>query len=134
MKENIGFLQTQYDPQSGWIMNNFSIGTPGGTEVENSGNKYDITPGLQKVFTDTKYETAKSMSDTEKVIFRDILQKTIYNSFKPGKGKMSGRDRYFKYELDNEVRRTLNLDKQLKGRGVEKIIIPSNIIDIYTRL
>ena len=28
----------------------------------------------------------------------------------------------------------MNLDKQLKGRGVEKIIIPSNIIDIYTRL
>ena len=30
--------------------------------------------------------------------------------------------------------RILNLDTKLKGRGVEKIIIPSNIIDIYTRL
>ena len=28
----------------------------------------------------------------------------------------------------------MNLDNKLKGGGVEKIIIPSNIIDIYTRL
>ena len=75
MKDSSGFFKTQHNPLSGWIFNNFSIGTPGGTEVEISGNKYDITPGLQKVFTDTKYETAKSMSDMEKVVFRDILSK-----------------------------------------------------------
>ena len=28
----------------------------------------------------------------------------------------------------------MNLNTELKGRGIEKIIIPSNIIDIYTRL
>ena len=47
---------------------------------------------------------------------------------------MSGRDRYIKIDLHNDVRRILGLDKILKGRGIEKIIIPSNIIDIYTRL
>ena len=47
---------------------------------------------------------------------------------------MSGRDRYIKYELEDDVRRILNLDEKLKGRGIEKIIIPSNIINIYTRL
>ena len=47
---------------------------------------------------------------------------------------MSGRERYIKNDLDNDVRRILNIDKKLKGRGVEKNIIPSNIIDIYTRL
>ena len=30
--------------------------------------------------------------------------------------------------------RFLILDTKLKGRGIEKIIIPSNIVDIYTRL
>ena len=115
-------------------MNSFSIRTPGGTEVEINGNKNDTTPCLQKVFTDTKYKTDKSMSETEKVVFRDILLRTIYNTNIAGKGKMSGRDTYIKYELDNEVRRILNLDKQFKGRGVEKNVIPSNIIDIYTRL
>ena len=47
---------------------------------------------------------------------------------------MSGRDRYIQNKLDDDVRKILNLDTKLKGRGVEKIIIPSNIIDIYTRL
>ena len=134
MKDNTGFFKTQYNPLSGWILNNFSIGPPGGTEVEISGNKYDITPGLQKVFTDTKNETAKSMSDMEKVVFTDILSKTNYYNRKPAKGRMSGRDRYIKNDLGNDVRRILNLNKKIKGRGVEKIIIPSNIIDIYARL
>ena len=33
-----------------------------------------------------------------------------------------------------DVRKILNLDYKPKGRGVEKITIPSNRIDIYTRL
>ena len=32
------------------------------------------------------------------------------------------------------VSRSLNLDTRFKGRGIEKITIPSNINDIYTRL
>ena len=47
---------------------------------------------------------------------------------------MSGRDKKIKIDLDNDVRRILNLDGKLKGRGIEKITTPSNIIDIYTRL
>ena len=46
---------------------------------------------------------------------------------------MPGRDRYNKKDLDNDVKRILNLDTKLSGKVV-KIIIPSNIIDIYTRL
>ena len=134
MKDNTGFFKRHYDPQRGWILNNYPIKTPSGTSVKISGNKYDMTPGLRKFFTDTKYETAKSMSDTEKVVFKDILSKTNYYNRKLTKGKMSGRDRYIKYDLDNDVKRILNLDTKLKGRGIKKIIIPSNIIDIYTRL
>ena len=47
---------------------------------------------------------------------------------------MSGRDRYIENDFDNDVRRTLNLDTKLKGRGIQKFIIPSNVIDIYTKL
>ena len=134
MADNTGFFKTHYDRQRGWILNNYPIKKPSGTKIEIDENEYNITPGIQKVFTDTKYETAKSMSDMEKVVFRDVLQKTNYNTYKRGKGNMSGRDRYIRYELDDEVRRIPKLDKKLKGRGIEKIIIPSNIIDIYTRL
>ena len=133
MLDNTGFFKTLYDSQRGWILNNYPIKMPGGTKIEINEHEYNITPGLQKVFTDTKYETAKSMSDKEKVIFRDILQKTNYDTYKRGKGNMSGRDRYTRYELADEVRRILKLDKKLRGRRIKKIIIPSNIIYIYTR-
>ena len=46
-----------------------------GRGIEINDNKYNIIPGLQKVFTDKTYETAKSMNDIVKRVFRDILQK-----------------------------------------------------------
>ena len=134
MKDNTGFFKTHSDPQLGCMLNIYPIRTPGGTNVKNGGNKYDRSPGLQKVFTDTKYETAKSMSDTEKVVFKDILSKTNYYNLKLTKGKMSGRDRYIKNDLDNDVVKILNLYKKLRGKEVEKYIIPSKLIDNYTRL
>ena len=75
------------------MLNSHRIKTPSRSNIKIYENEYNLTPGLQKVFTDTKYETAKPMSDRESVVFRDILQETNYNKYKPGKGKMSGRDR-----------------------------------------
>ena len=134
MTDNTGFFKTHHDPQRGWMINNHPIKMSKGTSVEINEIKYNISPGLQKVFTDHSYDTAKSMSDKDEVILRDILLKTGYYNRKPTKGRMSGRDRYTKYELDYDVSRFMDLNTKLKGRGVEKIIIPSNIIDIYTRL
>ena len=115
-------------------MNIYPNKTSGGTEVDISGNEYNISPGLQKVFTDTSYDAATSMNATEKVVFRDILRKKGCYNRKPTETRMSGCDRHIKNDLDNDVIKYLNLDNKLKGRGVEKIIIPSSIIDIYTRL
>ena len=93
-KDNTGFFKTHHDPQHGLMLNNYPIKTPGGTEEEISGNKDNITPGPQKVLTDTSYDAAKSMNDTEKVVFRDILRKTGNYNRKPTKSRMSGRDGY----------------------------------------
>ena len=134
MTDNTGFFKTHHDPQRGWIINNTPIKISKGTSIEINENKYNITPGLQKVFTDHSYDTAKSMTDNEKLVFRDILMKTGYYNRKLTKGRLRGRDRYIKHDLDNDVPRIMDLDIKLKGRGVQKIIIPSNIIDIYTRL
>ena len=134
MKDNMGFFKTSHDPQRGWMLNNYPIRMVRGTKVEINDNEYNITSGLQKVFTNKSYDTANSMNEMEKVIFGDILQKTNYNNRKRQKGLMSGRDRHIQNKLDDDVRKTLNLDKKLMGREIEKILIPSNIIDIYTRL
>ena len=130
---NIGFFKTYQDPQRGWMLNNYPIKMLGGIEVKVNDKEYNILPAIQKVFTDTTYNTAKSMSDIEKLVFRDILQKSDYYKRLTTNGRMSGRDKYIKNDLNNDVR-VLNLDTKHKGRGIEKIIIPSNIIDIYTRL
>ena len=134
MTDNTGFFKTYYDPQHGWMINNHPIKMLRGSKVEINENKYNISPGIRKVLVNQSYDTAKSMTDKDKLTFRDFLLKTSYYFRKPTKGRLTGRDRYTKYDLDNDVSRILNLDTKLKGRGIEKTIIPSNIIDIYTRL
>ena len=132
--DNTGFFKTYPDSQRGWMINNHPIKMLRGNKVEINENKYKISPGFRKVLVNQSHDTAESMTDKDKLIFRNILQKTCYYNRKPTKGRLTGRDRYIKFDLDNDVSRFLNLDTKLKGGGVEKIIIPSNIIDIYTTL
>ena len=134
MTDYSGFSKTYHDPQRGWMINIHPIKMLRGTKVEINENNYNISPGIRKVLIDQSYDTAKSMTDKDKLIFRDILQKTGFYNRKLTKRRLTGRDRYIKYDLDNDVSRVLNLDTKLIGRGVEIIISPSNIIDIYTRL
>ena len=77
MTDNTGFLKTHNDPQRGWIIKNHPIKMLRGTKVENNENKYNITPGLRKVLVDQSYDTPKTMTDKDKLIFRDILRKTV---------------------------------------------------------
>ena len=133
MRGNTGFFKTYEDRKRGWMLNIYAIKLLGETELEINGKK-NISPGFQKVLTSSKYNSAKSMNDTEKLVFRDILQKTNYYNRIPTTRRLSGRDRYIEKDHDNDVRRILNLDTKLKGRGIKKKIFPSNIIDIYTRL
>ena len=58
------------------MLNIRSIKILRGTDVEININKYNITPGFQRVFTDKSYNTIKSMNDMDKVVLRDILRKT----------------------------------------------------------
>ena len=70
----------------------------------------------------------------DKVVFREILKKTKYYNRIPTKGRVSSCDIYFKSDLDNDVRRILNSNTKLDGRTIKKNIIPSNRIEMYTRL
>ena len=134
MADNTGFFKTHYDQQRGWMLNNIPIKSPCGTKILFDENEYDLTKGIRNVLTKKTYKPIKSLNDNEKVVLRDFLSKTGYYNRKPSKGKPSGLDNYIKNDLDGDVRKILKLDTNLKGEGVEKIIIPSNIIDIYNRL
>ena len=76
MKIITRFFKTRKDPERIWMLNNYPIKMLCGTEVEINDKEYNITPGNQIVFTDSSYNTAKSMNDMEKIVFRDTLQKT----------------------------------------------------------
>ena len=99
MENNTGFFKTLHDPQRGWMLNNYPIEISTGTKVKINDKEYNITPGIQKALVDSTYDAAKSMNDTEKLIFRDILRKTDYYKRKPAEGRMSGRDRFIKMIL-----------------------------------
>ena len=94
MADNIGFFKTHYDQQRGWMINNISIKSPGGTRIEINENEYDLTQGIRNVLTNKTYKTAKSMNNNEKIVFRDFLNITGYYTRKPTKGKPSGLDKY----------------------------------------
>ena len=134
MADNTGFFKTHYDQQRGWMLNIIPIKSPGGTKIQVDENEYDLTKVIRNVLFKKTYKSIKSLNDNEKVVLRDFLSKTGYYNRKPTKGKPSGLDNCIKNDLDDDVRKFLKLDTNLKGKGIEKIIIPSNIIDIYTRL
>ena len=69
----------------------------------------------------------------DKVVFRDMLQKTGHCNRITTRKSSSGRDKYTKNVLDDELKRFLNLDTKREGKGIETFILPFYIIDIYTR-
>ena len=95
-KNNTGFSEIPENKEHGWIWNGYLIKILGGTKIEIKGKKYNMTPVFRKVLVHSKYETAKSMNDMDKVIFRDFLQKTNYHDRIPTKGRISGRDKCIK--------------------------------------
>ena len=68
----------------------------------------------------------KKLNNQEREIYNNILETLDFEKYKPksGESKTGG----YKHSKSNFNKRNL------EGEGIEKIIIPSNIIDIYTRL
>ena len=79
-----------------------------------------------RVFTETSNVPLKKLDNTEKEIYNNILKTLDFENPKAVRGEnKSGRYKHSE---------TMFKDYNLKGQGIETIIIPSNIIDIYTRL
>ena len=121
MKSDTGFFNTHYDRQRGWMLNGYPVKILSGSKVEINDKEFNITPNLQKVFTQTSNVPQKKLNDQEWEIYKDILKTFNFENYKPKSGEnKSGSYKYSK--------------SKLKGEGIQKIIIPSNVIDIYTRL
>ena len=127
MKENQkGFFKIKEDQNRQRFWNGIPVGISGDSRIEIKGKDFNITPNLQNVFTDTTSKSLKKLDKKETETYKQLLKTLNYKNYKHKSGeKNSGR-----YKKTNNILIPINF----QGRGIEKIIIPSNIIDIYTRL
>ena len=121
--------------------NKTPIKSLGENRISINNKEYDIKPNIQEYFTNTN-QTTKNMDDEDKRTIYDILYDLGFYSQRHTKGtKKSVRHQDAFHNLPREIAKIRNPpipaieneSDNLQGEGV-KIIIPSNIIDIYTRL
>ena len=113
----------------------------GGNRFSINNREYDISPDIQAYFTNTKL-TTNFLDNFEKELVFDILQHVGFYDNIPKTGIKAARMKDALYDLPKAIDKIRNpplpsienvSDSELEGQGL-KIIIPSNIIDIYTRL
>ena len=126
MRNNNGFFNIEETDDGEIFWNGFPVEKMGGNKLKINEKIHNITPGIQKVLTETSNIPLKKLNNQEREIFNNILESIDFENYKPIRGESkSGR---FKQSKSNFKKH------KLEGQGIEKIIIPSNIIDIYTRL
>ena len=140
MKKSKNFFKLVEDDDGKVFWNKIPIKAKGENRISINNHEYDIKPNIQNYFTNTN-QTTKYMDNEDKLTIYDILKNIGSYSMKHTKGLKSARMKdaliNFPREIDKVRNPTLpaieNEVSNLEGEGV-KIIIPSNIIDICTRL
>ena len=139
MKKSKNFFKLEQDGNKvSW--NKIPFKALGENRISINEKEYDIKPNIQNYFTNTRL-TTKHMDNDDKSTVYDIIKDIGFYFLRHKKGKKSFRMKDALYNLPNEIDKIRNLplpaieneSDNLQGDGV-KIIIPSNIIDIYTRL
>ena len=102
-------------------------------------NIYDLTPEIYRALSDTGYTGKTMKNESDILMMNNIIRDLGYtgDEDKPSKRKTFLTITLPKLvdEIQNKTFEEItdNSDSELQGEGV-KIIIPTNIIDIYTRL
>ena len=137
MKSKKNFFKLTEDDNSKVYWNGVLINPLGDNRISIKNQEYDITPDFQAYFTNTKH-TTRILDDIEKETVYDILQDVGFYDNIPHVGLKAARMQDALHILPNEIKRIREpalpaIENDLQGEGV-KIIIPSNLIDIYSRL
>ena len=105
-----------------------------GDTIKINENVYELTPEIYKALTRTTY-TGNTMKDEKDILMMyNIIRDLGYTGIGDRDSK---RKTFFTEELPKLVEDIQNRtfdEIDLQGEGIQKIIIPSNIIDNYTRL
>ena len=114
------------------------INTLGGDRIQINDNIYDITPEIHKALSSTTYTGRTKQNEDDILMMYNIKRDSGYTS----RGdRQSNRKTFFTTTLPKLVEKIQNKtfdeitddSDDLQGQGI-KTPIPSNIIDIYTRL
>ena len=131
LKETPSSLKLNHDINGNFSILGTNITPLGGDKIQVHDNIYELNPELHSALSKPSY-TGSSMKNVDD-------RKTLYNfstdvGYTGTDDVKTSQSKFFR-KLIKQYR---NIKKEeptdLKGQGIEKIIIPSNIIDIYTRL
>ena len=123
---------------SGAIILGVPINTLGGDRIQIKDNIYDLTPEIYKALSYTGYDGKTMKNENDILMLNNIMNDLGYT----GRGDIKSKRKIFLTEklprlveeIQNKTFDEITDDSDdLQGEGL-KIIIPSNIIDIYTRL
>ena len=107
--------------------------TLGGDRIQIKDNVYDLTPEIYKALSFTGYDGKAMKNENDILMLNIIIRDLEYTGIDDHK---SFRKIFLTEKLPKlveEIQNKIFDELDLEGDGV-KIIIPSNIIDIYTRL
>ena len=131
-------LKIKFTPSGATILG-VPNNTLGGDRIQIKDNVYDLTPEIYKVLSYTGYDGKTMKKEDDILMLNNIIRDLGYT----GIGDIKSKRKIFLTEklskLVEDIQNrtyeeiTLDSDNNLQGEGV-KIIIPSNINDIYTRL
>ena len=125
MKNKIGFLNIEERNIGDITWKGFPVGKMGVNKLKIDENIHDLTPPFRQILTDTSDIPLEKLNYKDNKIFNKILESPDFENYKAIRCE-SKSSRY-------RQSKTIFEKHSLEGQGV-KIIIPSNIIDIYTRL
>ena len=130
MADTTGLLKLTQDKNGNMSILSTPIKSLGGDKIQVYDNVYEFNPEIHKALSKSSY-TGKSMKneDDRKTLYT-FLTDIGYNTHN---GDISNSQKKIFTRLFNQFE-NIKKEESLKGEGIEKIIIPNNIIDIYTRL
>ena len=112
--------------------------TLGGDRIQIKDNIYDLTPEIYRALSYTGYTGNTMKNEADILILNNIIRDSGYTGIGDYPSK---RKTFLTKTLPRLVEETQNRtfdeitdNSDLEGQSIEKIIIPNNIVDIYTRL
>ena len=142
MKKSKNFFKLEQRDGDNVFWNDVLINPLGENRISISGKEYEVTPDIQAYFAILKL-TTEILDNIEKETVFEIHKSVGFYDNITRVGIKAAKMRDALYNLPNVIDKIRNpslptienieSSSDLEGQGV-KVIIPSNIIDIYTRL